>query len=155
MLGEVARLVADIPRGSTPEVVWTLGSSELLVHTDTARVKFTSGVVWFRVMVECDQVNGRARITIPFAVGTKDKPTGLVMGTYDIVEGPPAIVEQWSDALIAFGWECVLELGQRLSAEMGDDASGRSLIPGSITAAPGKLIIQPMARHDLLTRAGR
>ncbi len=150
LMPEVARLVADIPRDSTPQVVWTQGAGELLVHTDKVRLTATSGLIRVALTVECDQTDGPTTITVPLAVGSKDKVVGLVMSTYDVLEGPKEVVDYWFDSLVAFAWECLLELSRRLAAEVGKDQSGRSLIPGSIVAAPRQLIIQPMARHNLL-----
>ena len=45
VLSEVVRLVLDLPRNSTPLVVWTKGDSELLIHSDQTRIQFSSGVI--------------------------------------------------------------------------------------------------------------
>ena len=153
LMPEVARLVADLPRGSTPEVVWSDGGSELMVNTDSIRIACTSGLIRVSVVVECDQLDGPTTITVPLAVGTKDKTTGLVMSTYDVLEGPKPVVDYWFDPLVAFSWECLLELCRRLAAEVGDDQAGRALIPGAVAATTRQLIVQPMARHDLLSRS--
>lgn len=149
VLPEVTRLVADLPKDSLPRVVWTDGFSELLVHTDFLRLTVTTGLIRVSLRVRCDQIQSPVVITVPFAVGTKDRVTGLAMSTFDVVEGPPVVVDPWADAIIAFCWECILELVRRLSAEVGNDGAGRALIPGSIAAAPNTIIIQPMARHKL------
>jgi hypothetical protein len=157
LMPEVGRLVADLPRGASGDVVWTRGTSELLVHTDKVQLTCTVGLIRVSFPVACDQLEGGpdkpVNVTVPFAVGTKERTAGLVMTTYDIVSGPAEVTEIWSDAITAFAWECVLELSRRLSAEVGVDARGRSLIPGSLTATAGKLLIQPVARHDLLSGA--
>lgn len=155
VLPEVTRVVADLPKGSLPRVVWTDGFSELLVHTDSVRLTVTTGLIRVSVRVQCDQTKSPVTITVPFAVGTKDRVTGLAMSTFNVVEGPAVVVDSWADAITAFCWECILELVRRLSAEVGNDGSGRALIPGSIAAAPNRLIIQPMARHKLSTPTGR
>ena len=149
VLPEVTRLVADLPTDSLPRVVWTDGFSELLVHTDSVRLTVTTGLIRVSLRVQCDQTKNPVVITVPFAVGTKDRVTGLAMSTFDVVEGPAVVVDTWADAITAFCWECILELVRRLAAEVGKDGSGRSLIPGSVAAAPNTLIIQPMARHKL------
>ncbi len=155
VLPDVTRLVADLPKGSLPRVVWTDGFSELLVHTDSVRLTVTTGLIRVSVRVQCDQTKSPVVITVPFAVGTEDRVNGLTMSTFNVVEGPAVVVDTWADAITAFCWECILELVRRLAAEVGNDGSGRALIPGSIAAAPNRLIIQPMARHNLSTPTGR
>lgn len=152
VLRGVVRLVADLPVGSTPEVVWTSGRSELLVHTDTIALTCTVGLVRVAVAVECDQTDGRATISVPFAVGTQQSPTGLVMQTYDRLDGPASVTGVWADALTAFCWEALLETATRLCAEVGEDSRGRALVPGSIGAGSRVLLLRPMARHDARLR---
>lgn len=149
----VARKVADLPEGPSADVVWTRGDSELLVHTGTVGLALSRGLIRVSVTVECDQVSEPATITVPFAVGTEDKTTGLVMSTFDVVEGPTVIAEAWADPITAFCWECVLELARGLCAVVGNDASGKPLVPGSIAATRSTLLIQPMARHDVVVSA--
>ena len=40
LLSEVVRLVLDLPRNTTPLVVWTKGDSELLIHSDQLALNF-------------------------------------------------------------------------------------------------------------------
>jgi hypothetical protein len=40
-------------------------------------------------------------------------------------------------------------LARRVSADVGDDADGRSLIPGAIASGDNVFVVHPMARHDL------
>ncbi len=149
LIKAVGREVSNLPAGAGPDVVWSDGSNELLVRTESLRLKVTTGLIRVSVTVDCEQVPKPIAITVPLAVGTKQKVTGLVMTTFDVVEGPGEIVGLWADALTAFCWECVLELVRAITAKVGNDGSGRALIPGALAAAPGTLIIQPMARHKL------
>jgi hypothetical protein len=149
ILRAVVRLVADLPRDSSPQVVWTHGSSELLVHTDEVTLTCTQGLVRIGVTVECDQTQGRVCVSVPFAVGTEQAPSGLVMSTYDRLDAPDAVTATWTDALTAFAWESLLEVARRVCAELGRDTRHRPLVPGSIGAAPRVLLVQPMARHDI------
>jgi len=144
----VVRLVLDLPRNSTPEVVWSLGDSELLIHSDNTRITCSSGVVIISVDVECDQCD-RTTIRAPIGVGTSKSPTGLVMSTFSDLEGPIAILDTWSDSIKAFAWETLLEVASVVAAQVGKDSRGRALVPGNIGASPGKLLIQPVARHTL------
>lgn len=152
VLRAVVRLVADLPLDSTPDVVWTSGRSELLVHTDTISLTCTVGLLRVAIAVECDQTDGRTTISVPFAVGTPQAATGLVMQTYDRLDGPAAVTAVWADALTAFCWEALLETATRLCAEIGNDSRGRALVPGSIGSGSRVLLLRPMARHDARLR---
>jgi hypothetical protein len=147
VLRQTVRLVADIPSGSSPAVVWVLGASELIVHTDGIRLSCLSGQVMITLQVSCDQLAKGGQVEVPFAVGTEQAPTGLVMSTLTRPAGPPVVVDFWATSLVAFAWEALLHLAQQLCAESGKDAAGRPLVPALIGAADGALLIQPMARH--------
>lgn len=149
VLSETVRLVLDLPRNSTPLVVWTLGDSELLVHSDTTRISLSSGVVTLKVDIECRE-HGRVTIPVPIGVGTKQAPGGLIMSTFEDLEGPAELVEAWSDPIIAFAWESLLETARVICSEVGKDKRGLPLVPGSIGAASGQLLLQPVARYSLM-----
>lgn len=146
MMPAVTRLVADLPTGTTPEVVWTSGSSELLVHTDQVRLAASLGVLQFGITVECDQVAEPATVTVSFATGTADSPRGLFLATFAHPAGPALVVAVWADALTAFAWESVVTLASKLAEATGKDAHGRALIPGAIAASRGALQVLPMPR---------
>jgi hypothetical protein len=146
------RLVADLPVGSSPDVVWVSGGSELTVNTGGMTLACDAGLVSVGVPVSCDQV-ASAVVTVTLAVGTPDAPTGLLMSTFGVPQGPDLVVDLWADALTAFAWETVLHLTQQLSSQVGVDASKQPLVPGLIGAAAGLLLIQPMARHTLFQAA--
>ena len=141
ILRQTVRLVADIPKGSSPEVVWVLGASELIVYTADIGLSCT-------VPVACDQLEEPAEVEVPFAVGTKKAPTGLVMSTLARPAGPAVVVDAWSGSLVAFAWEALLHLAQQLCSAAGRDGAGRPLVPAHIAAARGVLLVQPMARHS-------
>jgi hypothetical protein len=146
LLRDTVRLVADIPRDGSPDVVWTRGASELLVHAARTALSCLTGQITVRLAVSCDQLPKAARVEIPFAVGTAETPTGVVMATLDRPAGPAVVVDGWADPLIAFGWESVLLLATRLCEAVGTDAKGRALVPGLIGAARGVLLVHPRAR---------
>lgn len=148
ILLSVVRLVLDLPKNSTPRVVWSLGDSELLVHSDKTKITCSSGVVTISTLFECDQCNP-VQIPVPLGVGTRTSPSGLVMSTFSDLEGPREIVDIWSDSINAFAWETLLEVARVIAAQVGKDTRGKTLVPGSIGAAPDKLLIQPIARHSL------
>ncbi len=149
ILRETVRFVADIPAGSSPEVVWVQGGSELLVHTAGIGLSCLTGQVTVSVPVGCDQVPEGARVDVPFAVGTEKAPGGLVMSTLSRPVGPAVVVDGWAQAVTAFAWEALLHLAQRLCAATGNDSGGRPLVPAYIAAARGVLLVQPMARHRI------
>jgi len=152
VLSETVRLVLDLPRNSTPLVVWTQGDSELLIHSDKTRIGLSSGVVTLRITVECEE-HGRLVIPVPIGVGTKQSPSGLVMTTFEDLEGPAELVAAWSDAIIAFAWEALLEIARVICSEVGNDKRGLPLVPGSIAASPNRLLLQPVARFSLMPGA--
>jgi hypothetical protein len=149
MLGSIVRFVADIPATGTPLVVWTQGTDELLVDTASVTLACTSGLIRVRVQVDCDQLDEPTRVVVPLAVGAPDRSSGLVMSAFTRIDGPAIVADLWSDALTAFAWEAVLELARRLCAETGSDTKSRALIPVEISAASRRLLVTPMARHDV------
>lgn len=149
ILDQLVRLVADLPRNSPPEVVWTLGANELLCHTDRTRIDLQRGIVLITVFVACDEVDDVVPVPVPFGIGTSDRPAGLLMSTFGRVQGPPAITDVWTDAITAFAWECVLELCRTIAGNVGNDSKGRVLIPGLVAAARNRLIVTPMARQQV------
>ena len=149
MLRSIVRFVADIPASGTPLVVWTQGTDELLVDTASVTLECTSGLIRVKVTVECDQLDEPTRVVVPLAVGAPNRSSGLVMSAFTRVDGPAVVADVWSDALTAFAWEAVLELARRLCVETGRDTKGRALIPVEISAAPQRLLVTPMARHDV------
>jgi hypothetical protein len=148
VMDSVIRLVLDLPVGSTPTVVWTLGDNELLVHSDETSVECSSGVITVTAVVECDQCD-KVAVPMPFGVGTKNVRAGLVMSTFTDLQGPSAVTDVWTDSLTAFAWEAIIETARVICAEVGDDDRGRPLVPGSIGAAPDAVLLQPIARHTL------
>jgi hypothetical protein len=131
-------------------VVWQQGASELLVQTDRITLACAVGLLTVAVPVRCDQLDREAPLIVPFAVGTEERPAGLVMSTFARPSGPEGVVAVWAEAVTAFAWEAVVHLAEQLSAAVGTDKLGRKLVPGTIAAARDLLLVQPMARHDLV-----
>ena len=153
ILRQTIRLVADIPKGSTPQLVWVKGADELLVRTNDVSLTCDTGLVTFTVTVACDQLQEPARVTVPLAVGTAQIPTGLVMSTLSRPVGPALVVDAWAEPISAFAWEALVHLAQMLCAAAGSDASGRALVPAAIGAEPRVLLVQPAARHAFAVRS--
>lgn len=148
LLRAVSRLVADLPLSKNQDVVWTLGASDLLVHTGRMTIELVSGLVTIGLPVECDQVES-ATVSVPVAVGTTKQVRGLFASAFDKPLGPSMITDVWADALTAFAWECVITLAQHLAAEAGRDRQGRVLVPAAVAAEKGAFLVKAMARNEV------
>lgn len=151
-LRQTVRLVADLPRGSSPDVVWRDGANELLVHTGGISIACRPGLVAFGLPVTCDQLGKHATVQVPLGVGTPDAPAGLVMSSLARPVGPDVVVDVWSQALVAFVWEALVHLAQILCAQAGVDPAKRPLVPGAVAATRDLLLIQPVVRHQVRRR---
>lgn len=156
MVKEAARVVADLPTGTSPDVVWTSGVNELYVDTGGTVLTCSTGLVQVRIPVACDQLadaagsgeqgSDQAEVTVSFAVGTEKEPRGLFMSTFSKPEGPAVVVDVWAQSLTAYAWECVLTLAMHLAAAAGQDREGRPLVPAAIGSARGVFQVLPMVR---------
>ncbi len=149
VLRGIIHLVADVAASAPPTVVWVAGADELLVYLDRTRIECAPGMLTVSLVVHCNEVKGDQRIDVAFAVGTSQRPTGLVMSTFDRVQGPAIIADTWSEAITAFAWEAVVTIAQQLAAGTGKDAAGRPLVPALIAADKALLLIAPMARNNI------
>jgi hypothetical protein len=154
VLRGIVRFVVDIPADTSTVLVWERDGSELWVDVGTVTIECAVGLVKIGVKVGCDQIDEPVVLTVPLGVGTPDARAGLVMTTVERLEGPNVVVDRWSEAITAFGWEALLELARRLCAAFGDDKAGLPLIPGAIAATKGALLLQPMSRNDLSALGG-
>lgn len=154
MLHAVVRVVADLPAGSSPQVVWRTADAELLVHTDRSTLSCEPGLVRVGVTVECDQLDGPADLVVPLGVGTERAPAGLVMSGLTRLDGPPVVTGPWSEAVTAFAWEALLELARHVCGAHRD-RRGRPLVPGAIGATARELLVHPVARQAAPTRTQR
>jgi hypothetical protein len=146
ILSGVTRLVADLPVGTTPVVVWHQGVDELWVDSSSVTITCEPGLVTMRLTVSCDQVREPVTLAVPFAVGTSKVPTGLLMTTFSQLAGPDVVVATWSEAVTAFCWEALVEVARAVCARLGKDRTGKALVPGGLGADTRRLLIQPMAR---------
>lgn len=149
LLRGIVHAVADIPSDTSTVVVWQRDGSELWVDVGTVTLSSLDGMVRVAVTVGCDQLGKPVVLTVPLKVGTPQAPAGLVMSSVDRLTGPDVVTALWSDAVIAFGWECLLELSRQLCAGLGRDSAGLPLIPGAVAATKGVLVVQAMSRNDL------
>jgi hypothetical protein len=127
-------------------VVWVNGDSELAVNLTDLHVKLADGLIRVMMPVSCDQT-GDALVEVVLAVGSPDQPRGLYASTFRRPNGPAPIVGAWSEALVAFAWECVLGLVSGVAGATGKDDRGNVLVPVELSASRRGIQIVPMARH--------
>ncbi len=128
------------------EVVWVEGENELAVGIAGVDVKLGDGLIRVLIPVRCDQ-SGPARVELLFATGSPSEPAGLYAATSRRPNGPPVVIEAWGDALVAFAWQCVLDLVTGIAAATGKDARGNLLVPVELAVSARGIQILPMARH--------
>jgi hypothetical protein len=128
------------------ELVWVEGENELAVLFAQVNVKLSAGLIRVGIPVRCDQT-GPATIEVLFAVGSPEQPAGLYAAAPRRPNGPELIVSTWGDALLAFAWQCVLDLVTGIAAATGKDQRGNLLVPVEIAVSGRGIEIVPMARH--------
>jgi hypothetical protein len=96
--------------------------------------------------VRCDQT-GAASVEVRFACGSPDRPAGLYAAAERRPQGPELIVRAWGDSLVAFAWQCLLELVTGLANAVGKDQRGNLLVPVELVATRRGIEVVPMARH--------
>lgn len=150
MLQATTRLVADLPRTGSRDVVWVSGTDELKVATERVTLTCHPGLVVITIPVACDQLPARSRSTVdvPLAVGSREQPRGLMMSTLVTPTGPSVVTDVWADSLVAFAWESLLTLVREVARASGHGRDGRALVPLSVAATAERLLVQPMAGHD-------
>ncbi len=128
------------------EVVWVEGENELAVGIAGVDVKLGDGLIRVLVPVRCDQT-GAASVELLFATGSPTEPAGLYAATSRRPNGPEIVIAAWGDALVAFAWQCVLDLITGIAAATGKDARGNLLVPVELAVSARGIQILPMARH--------
>ena len=157
-LSELVRVAARRASGlfhSTKhtEVVWVAGDSEVAVSLAELNVALDDGLIHVKIPVRCDQT-GAGIVEVVFAVGSPNSPGGLYASTYRRPTGPELIVSVWSEALVAFAWQCLLGLFTGIAGAVGKDARGNVLVPVELMATKSALEIVPMSRHRFAGSSG-
>jgi hypothetical protein len=126
--------------------LWQRDGDELLVDTAAIELDTRDGLVVVAIPVECDQT-GPVRVAVAFAVGSTDRPAGMVAAAERRPRGPGTIVEGWADELTALAWRAITDGVTALAREAGEDADGAGLVPFGIQASTDGLLIRTIARH--------
>jgi len=138
----------DGPDGepTAPGVVWVDGDSELFVRVPEVRTAMGKGAIAVTIPVSCDEI-GDTDVHVTFAVGTPERPLGMVAAAEERPRGPRAVVDVWGAALTAFAWQVVLDVAAGTAAHAGDDQDGAFLLPAAIASSGTTMIVLPQARH--------
>ena len=142
------------PADDEPVVVWRDADSELALHAGRTRVEVREGIVVVALLVECEEAGGRAEVVVPFAVGSEQRPAGMIAATERRPRGPVIVIDRWGEALVATAWEALLDIASVTAAGAGEDTDGEPLRAGALLASAGSLAVVPQARHDFERRAG-
>lgn len=127
-------------------LVWVKDGNELLVNTGGVRVDLDDGLIIVNIPVSSDQT-GDALIQAPFAVGSSQRPAGMLVATEERPRGPAQVVEFWGESLTAFAWRILLGVTVRIASDRGIDQDRAGLIPAALTASRSGLGLVAMARH--------
>jgi hypothetical protein len=140
-------------KSSRDTIVWAEGGRELAIVVSRLEVETGHGLLVVHLPVRCDQV-GDDVVTVTFAVGSEDRPAGLYAAAESRPRGPAAVVDAWSEALVAFAWQCLLGLLTGLTGAVGKDERGNLLVPVELSANADGLFVTPMARHRFSGTSG-
>jgi hypothetical protein len=134
-----------------PTVLWEEGQDALLVDVGATTVQLGDGVIAVTLPVRCDQLPDLRPqpVTVRFAVGTAERPTGLFAATSSHPLGPAVVVGRWGEALTALAWSALLDAVRGIARRAGRDLDGTGLIPVSLVASADGLTVLPQARHAI------
>jgi hypothetical protein len=150
--GLVRRALA--PEGDEPVVVWRDADAEVALHVRRTRVEVRDGLVAVALLVECQETGGPVEVVVPFAVGSEERPAGMIAATERRPRGPAVLVDRWGEALVAAAWEALLDIASVAAARAGEDTDGEPLRAGALLARRDALAIIPQARHEFEREAG-
>jgi hypothetical protein len=142
-LGALVRLAAIRRLGGEGRVVWDDGVNELMVEPAEISTVVTEGQVRIEIPVVCDQA--RARMQVPFAVGSGKRVAGMVMATADRPAGNALVARIWGDALIALAHGALLDATESLAGASGRDTVNDRLVPRALVARQGQVTVETQA----------
>jgi len=157
-LAEFARIAALRGAGlvrptQRTEIVWVDGANQLAIDIGKLDVRVDEGQIQVRVPIRCDEV-GSGEVLVLFVVGSDKEPAGLYAAASKRPVGPELVLDLWADALVAFGWQCLLGMVSGIAAAAGKDARGNLLVPVEVVAGAGGVGIVPMARYRFAGSSG-
>ena len=136
-----------------PRVVWQAAGSEALADLGATRVVTREGLVLVNLVLETEQT-GRTDVVVPFAVGTAERPAGMVAMTEPKPRGPAVLVDRWGEAIVAAAWQALLDIADAAARAAGRDVTGRALRAGALLAGEEGLQVVPQAEHPPLEPTG-
>jgi len=145
---ELSTLVRRALAGDQRRTVWTYRGNEAAVHLDQIRVATEDGLVFVGITLETDQT-GVQELTTVFAVGSKERPAGLLAVTEERPRGDADLAATFAEAVVATSWRGLLLVVAAAAASAGDDSSGDPLVPVALSASPDALIVHTIADHHL------
>jgi hypothetical protein len=153
--GNLERLVraALIRKKGAERILWRNRGGEVLVHLDRTRLRVMDGFLLVALTLETAET-GPQELTVPFALGTEKRLSGMLAVSERRPRGHLALVETWGEGVIATAWRAVLEVADVVSALLGSDERGRPLRAGALVAQPGVLAVVPQAMHLYERAAG-
>ena len=143
-LGRLPASDAELPGA----IVWEDGGAALAVVPAQLELSATEGGIAVVVPVWCDQLPDRQdKVIVTFAVGTPDRPVGLLAATTGQPIGPAVVVDAWGEQLTALAWRAVLDTAAGIAGAAGTDADGTPLVATALAAAKDRIEVLPQARH--------
>ncbi len=112
-------------------MVWVDAGDELVVDFAATRVAIRPGMVVVGLSVATDR-HRPTIVSVPIAVGTPEKITGLHAVTPRVPEGPTDLVARWGNPLIAAAWGALLDVVEALAAAVGEDRDGNPLAAAAL-----------------------
>ncbi|MFG6197686.1 hypothetical protein [Nonomuraea sp. JJY05] len=138
--------------------VWQDLDNELAVHAEECRVAVLEGLILVGLRTFCDQIprtgSADVELVVPFAVGTPQRPAGLVAVAETAARGPSLLVGIWGETAVAASWQALVAVWRYVAALAGEDQNCRPLLPGAVYASPGMLIVVPQAIHAIDREVG-
>ncbi|WP_187429776.1 hypothetical protein ROLI_015670 [Roseobacter fucihabitans] len=143
-LTQLLRLAAVRICAGEPSVIWDDGINQLIVHGSKISATVTDGMVRIDIKVEADGLS--TTMQIPFALGSEERLSGLVMATTDRPAGNALVAQVWGDALIALAHGALVAVSESLAGASGRDVINKRLVPRALRAKRGSLVVESQAR---------
>lgn len=128
-----------------PRVVWVDAGDEVVVDFDATRVALTPGMVLVGLSLATD-AHAPATVSVPVAIGTPERITGLHAVTPRVPEGPVDLVTRWGRAVVAAVWSALVDVVDAMAGAVGEDLDGAPLAPAAIVTDGKTFGVVPQAR---------